>query len=87
MYYLFLKSELKKFYNDLNLQNSPSLLVCRLCENKVSLAKFVIHTELCMKTIEHKKRFQELDDLLLDFGEEITTLILTLSKQLYFFKL
>jgi len=42
-----------------------------------------VHTELCQKRAEYKREFQENDDALLDWGDELTEMIKNISKNLY----
>jgi len=63
---------------------SETKLICRICEQMVSWEKFMVHTDLCVKKAEAKKRFQEVDEMLLNLGEELTEKIKTLNRTMYF---
>ena len=92
-YFMNCNIELKNYKLNQDEYKRTSQLVCRLCERKIHLQKFLafftynnyqVHTELCMKRIEFKDKYQKLDDSLLDYGENITGNIRDLSKKVYF---
>eukprot|EP00831_Metopus_contortus_P011938 TRINITY_DN1478_c0_g1_i1.p2 TRINITY_DN1478_c0_g1~~TRINITY_DN1478_c0_g1_i1.p2 ORF type:complete len:152 (-),score=12.22 TRINITY_DN1478_c0_g1_i1:218-673(-) len=55
-----------------NRKSSFPKLCCRICETEVSADLMVSHTELCLEKSVRRDEFKQIDDYLLDLGEELT---------------